>query len=125
MLSGDIMLVILAPALMVMSIGAFCYMAYKRKENMILAALAVSFYISYVCIIGFICFGFENLLDYVFDYDFSEQFKILFIFLKVVFLKVVFLVLIPAPVLSTYYKVKRMERNARKCGSHRSAKNDP
>lgn len=101
--------VILALSLMVMSIGAFCYMAYKRKENMILVALAVSFYISYVCIIGFICFGFENLLDYVFDYDFSEQFKILFIFLKVVFF-----VLIPAPVLSTYYKVKRMERKWKK-----------
>ena len=96
----------LACFLMAMSICAFYCIAYKRKENMIIASLAMLFYILVVICMGRICLNLKSICIYVFNDDFSTPvFDILFSTVKVIFL-----LYIPMPVVSAYYRVKKNEK---------------
>lgn len=81
-------------------------MVYKRKENMMLASLAMIFYILVDICIGIMCLNLKNIFIYTFNDDFLPPVcDILFSAVKVIFL-----LYIPMPVVLSYYRVKKIEK---------------
>ncbi len=97
---------IIAYSIMAISIGTFCFIAYKRKESFKLALLAVECYILCFTVAGMMCLNLESIVSFFLNCDFSSPvFEIIFEIMKVTYF-----ISIPMPVILTYYKIKKMEK---------------